>query len=60
MQWKANKDGDTRKSTSFAFFPISIGDNWYWLETVIVKEKYHGDYRDGFWSIVDIKPKGGR
>ena len=57
MQWKANKDGDTRKSTSFAFFPISIGDNWYWLETVIVKEKYHGDYRDGFWSIVDIKPK---
>lgn len=50
--------GDERTITYFAWIPVSIGDEWRWLEFVTVRQIYRSTYPDytldGYWDSVEF------
>ena len=60
MKWLGKnylwKDGDIRKYDKFLLWPKRFDGIWYWLETVIIREKF-SRYSDGdeWWEIIQIK-----
>lgn len=63
MRWKAttkprHKNGDTRERVVFAWYPLqSTGGTVYWLERVLVVERYFC-YLDGVeWEMIEVSPR---
>lgn len=59
MRWMRPEVLDVRYRTFFALFPVTIGRETRWLETVRVREVYkYFDYYSSYgWSMTDFEPQ---
>jgi hypothetical protein len=54
MKWKRKH---RRIIKRFAFFPISIGDAFVWLETAYIRQRFYRGILYSWWEDVDFVTK---
>ncbi len=55
MRWKYDREGDIRVRNKFCLFPLSWNGTVYWLEMVVVTERYtFGWLESDSWNIIDL------
>lgn len=61
MKWKGPNNGETRIIKKFAFFPMWIGNECRWLETVYLEQAYYYEWYNYRWvakqEYLDFKKK---
>ncbi len=54
MRWKYPQEDDTRVRNKFCLFPLRWNGTAYWLETVVVTERYDTGWEWDGWVIKDL------
>lgn len=49
MRWTSPREGDVRVKKWFAFLPAKAGEEYRWLETVTVEQKYYIGCGSNYW-----------
>lgn len=52
MKWFKPKDGDVRILPVFALIPIAIGDEVRWFEMCYIKQRFHSDFLEDYWTNI--------
>lgn len=55
MRFKVSnfKHGDIREVKRFCFLPIRVGNEYVWLETIKIRQKYIEGYLSHYWDDVE-------
>jgi hypothetical protein len=54
MQWHAHQNGDERIRNHFCLLPFKHKDRWYWLEYIVLRERFVLCMGDSYWIIEEV------
>ena len=59
MRWqrKPYSHGEIRIVRRFLILPFWVDDEWRWLETSYIKQRYENGYMDAYWADIEWSTK---